>query len=225
MILGTGCGLYAAGICISTSGGAFSVIEKRPRRTGRQILEVDEDGIEDTVPEYEDVLRIVGIERLHGSLHAMVQTVATRLGAEPLRNDVIATLELADEGEEVRRMFYEYEACPNHAVSVRGEQPTPVVIPLRVLQTHAMVTMQAERLEALEGLADSRALLGRLDRLESLEPGRPRDVAIATALAIWTANRYPTRGPWASNKPPNLSAPDPAMRELRMLALIGRASL
>lgn len=222
----TGCGLYTAGLIIEPRGGAFVAIEKRPRKTGRYHERYDQDGFRQREDVWEDVLVIVGAERLTGTVPDMVATVAGRLESEPMKDDTVSHVDVTTLGDPLRRMFYERGAYP-HAVRIGGEieqrdQSTGIVtLPVRVLHGLATVALQTERLNVLDTLSEGPGLLRSLENLDALPDSGPgRDLAYAAALAVWTAHVYQTGGPWASRKPPPVDANDEWAREARRQAFL-----
>lgn len=219
-----GCGLYTAGIEITAEGGAFVAVEKRPRKVGTEVVHLD--GYDDVEDAYEDDLVVVGAERIHGRVLDMVTTVAGKLNAEPMADDTTAYLDVSELGEPLRRMFSDFKSWPLPLV-VGGDQEQRDkstglhLVPTRVLQNHVTLALQNGRLSVVEGLADGPTILGCLDKLASLGRGPTRDLAFATAIAIWTADHYRSHGPWASRKPPPPALHDMAWaREARRQAFL-----
>ena len=190
---------YAGGIVLTPEGGAFVVVEKCPRKRAG----VRCDDIED---EWEDAFKIVGAERLTGGMVAMTDTVAKRLTSAPLKGDCTSYIDVGAVAEDVIRLLNAREAYPLPLV-IGGEAETVErdrrLLPLRALHSTVTVALEQQRLDALESLTDAAMLIRLLREPATLpEIGPTTDLARAAMIATWVANRYPTGGPWASEKRP-----------------------
>lgn len=217
--------LYAVGVVIGSQGGAFVAIEKRPRKSGRT-QKVWRDGFQESEAKWEDVLRVVGAERLTGTVPAMVGRVASQLKADSMEGDYTAQLDITQLGEPLRRLFYEEQTYP-HATVIGGDQEVHdgksgvITLPRNVLQGVVTIALQAGRLEVVNELPDAALLLRSLEQIDALpESGPTRDLALAAGLAVWNANLHRSHGPWASNKPIPHDATSEWAREARRQAFM-----
>lgn len=212
--------LYAAGITISDQGGAFVAIEKRPRNTGRTMIRSGEK--EDV---WEDVLRVVGVERLSGTVPEIVAHLATRLRTEPMLDDTNPYVDVGAIGKPVLRLFADQRMYP-WAVVIGGEHEATdkkscvTTVPVRVLQGIATMMLQSGRLEVVRELGEGPTLLRALEQLEALpQTGPSRDLGIAAGLAVWAAHNHRSCGPWASRKPAPKDLDIEWMRKARQYAI------
>lgn len=210
--------LFAAGITLSPDGGALVVIEKRPRKTGRI-----REAYGEKEPEWQDDMRVVGAERLTGTVPEMVAHLATRLKADPMVGDTTAKLDITAIGKPVMHLVREQRMNP-WPVLIGGEKEATdttgtTTVPVQVLQGVATMMLQSKRLEVVSSLRDGPTLLRSLEQLESLPASGPtRDLGIAAAIAVWTAHTHRSCGPWASSKPAPVDSNEEWVKAARTLA-------
>jgi hypothetical protein len=197
---------YTAGIALNPEGGALVVVEKCPRmRKGfTNIHAGDADA-------WEDVLKIVGVERLSGRITDMVGASAAHLSAEPLVKDCITYIDVGPIGPDIMQLFYKSKAWPL-ALALGGEIETTengrMTVPRRNLEASVRLVLEGQRLDVLKELPQATTLLKLLGEPATVPSSGPTaDLATAAMIGVWTAHRYPTRGFWPSRKPPKPGTP------------------
>lgn len=203
--------LFTAGIVLGAHGGAFVVVEKCPRKTGRteRVRHAHGPEIEET---WEDVLSIVAAQRLAGRLTDMLDCVGEYLSHTPLKDDCVAFVEAALLGDGLARLLAERDAGVGRIILVGDVEACDPktgewTVPLSVLQARITLLFETRRIEVSDELGDGPNIIRALERLDGLpDSGPTRDLAIATAIAVWSAEKYPSAGPWASSKAPPLGS-------------------
>ncbi|MBX3205494.1 MAG: hypothetical protein KF764_10525 [Labilithrix sp.] len=221
-MIGTIRNLYAAGLVIGTEGGAFVVVEKRPRKTGRieRVRRPYGAELEET---WEDVLAIVAAQRLSGRMTDMLDCAAENVRHAPLKGDCVAFVETSLLGDALPRLLIERDAAIA-PIALTGDEEAcdgktgAWTVGPAILQARVTMLFETQRLVVVDELGEGAAILRALERLTNLPTSGPtRDLALAAAIAVWAAERYPSDGPWASARPPPDDSPEAQVLQEREL--------
>lgn len=204
--------LFAAGSVVGPEGGAFVVVKKLPRKTGRIGRVRKRHGVE-IEERWEDEIVIVVAERLAGSISEMLDLVAQNLEREPLASDCVAYVETTVLGSTLRRFIADRGAGVGEIAIGGNEEVVDAngawTVPLSVLHARMLLLFDANRISRDADVDGGAAILRSLERLVDLPAAGPtRDLALATSIAVWAADRTATNGPWASSKAPPEGSPE-----------------